>query len=151
MVNQFIKAFSEYVCEGDTISAEIDGFQVTARIVRDGGFWPSRNPTDAGYIGENPSETYEKQMARAHKIMNAWANDDWFYCGVVLSVSKAVKIKGRAQEEVIISGDAAGLWGIECNYPDSKNEYLTEAANEMLDEALNHARECLKQISGVKG
>ena len=48
----FRERFDRYVCEGDSIAVEIDGFRVTARIVRDdcpdspderqGGFWPSR-------------------------------------------------------------------------------------------------------------
>ena len=31
----FRERFDRYVCEGDSIAVEIDGFRVTARIVRD--------------------------------------------------------------------------------------------------------------------
>ena len=35
---------------------------------------------------------------------------------------------------------AASLWGIEANYPDSDNAYLSEVANELLSEALAEAK-----------
>lgn len=150
----FTKGFDKYACEGDKITCEVDGFIVTARIVTDDtidapderneGFWPSQNEKDAGYV---LPENFEAEQAKAERVMKAWKNGDWFYCGVVLSVSKPVDIKGRTQEEVIISDHAASLWGVECNYPDSDNSYLLEVANELLPEALNHARECLKQIA----
>jgi len=35
---------------------------------------------------------------------------------------------------------AASLWGIEANYPDSDNAYLTEVANGLLPEALEAAK-----------
>ena len=154
MSNQFKKSFDSYACEGDTITAEKDGYIITAKIVRDDcadrpderddGFWPSRNKDDAGYCYPH---LFAEQQAHAEKVMKAWRNDEWFYCGIVLSVSKPVSIKGCVQHEVAISDHAASLWGIECNYPDSKNEYLTEVANELLDEALAFAGECLKQIA----
>ena len=157
MKNKFKTAFKDdYVCDGDTIRAGIDGFDIVARIVRDNspgtpaerddGFWPSRDPKDAGWIGENPKESFEVQQARAESVMMAWENDAWFYCGVVLSVSRPIMIDGCTQTEVVISDHAASLWGVECNCSARKNEYLTEVANELLDEALEHARECLRQI-----
>ncbi len=154
MKNAFTTVFDKYACEGDTIKATIGKFNVTARIVRDDtidrpdqrddGFWPSKDKNAAGYC---PPEHFEASQAYAEKVMKAWKNDAWFYCGIVLSVSKDVDIEGRTQSEVVISDHAASLWGIECNYPDSDNSYLTEVANELLPEALEHAKECLKQIA----
>jgi len=63
--------------------------------------------------------------------MAAWKNDDWFYCGVILSV---------ALEGITLDRFAASLWGIEANYPDSDNSYLSEVANELLSEALAEAK-----------
>ena len=63
--------------------------------------------------------------------MDAWKNDEWFYCGIILSV----KI-----EDVELTDHAASLWGIEANYPDSENKYLTEVANELLGEAVLAAK-----------
>ena len=72
----FEERFDRYVCEGDSIACEIEGFRVTARIVREfrgianapverlpegrpeapdrrqDGFWPSLYINDPGFIGE---------------------------------------------------------------------------------------------------
>lgn len=158
MENAFKESFAKYACVGDTITAEKDGFIITARIKyddckdkpdeRQDGFWPSLNPEDAGYIGDGKTRAdLKKEYDKAAEIMESWKNDGWFYCGIVLSVSKAVVIPGRTQKEVTISDHAASLWGIECNFPHSDNVRLTEVANELLDEAIEHATACIKQIA----
>ena len=63
--------------------------------------------------------------------MEAWRNDEWFYCGVVISV----RFDG-----IEIDDHASSLWGIEANYPDSDNAYLAEVANELLPEAIDAAK-----------
>jgi len=138
--------FDTYACEGDSIVCEVDGFRVTARIERDDcsgapdkemdGFWPSLDPKDAGYIGPKSKATLARHMARAQAVLDAWRNDEWFWCGIVLSVSR---------NGVEIDDHAASLWGIECNYPvfrrgQRANSYLLEVANDLLDEALEVAR-----------
>lgn len=138
----FIDRFSDYVCLGDSITCEVQGYTVSARICHDDtggrpdqrqdGFWPSLIKTDAGFIGADKNlDDFMKQQAKAQAIMDAWKKDEWFYCGVILSV----KI-----EDVEITDHGASLWGIETNYPNSKNEYLTEVANELLGEALLAAK-----------
>ena len=57
----FTERFSDFVCEGDCIACEQDGFRIVARIVRDDsadapdqrqdGFWPSLYINDPGFIG----------------------------------------------------------------------------------------------------
>lgn len=135
----FTETFRSYVCEGDRIECEIDGFTVTARIVRDDcpdapdqrqdGFWPSLYKDHAGFIGPGNGwrERFAKAEAKAKSVMAAWRADEWFYCGIVLSISF---------ENVELNSHAASLWGIEANYPDSNNLYLTSVAGELLGEAL---------------
>lgn len=145
--------FEEYVCEGDSISCEVDGFTITATVVRDDysgapdkemdGFWPSLNPKDAGWIGPKSRATLARHMARAQEIMDAWRNDEWFWCGIVLSVSR---------HGVVLDEHAASLWGIECNYPtfrkrDRANAYLIEVANDLLEEALEVGRQVLGRLA----
>lgn len=157
MENKFNAAFDRYACEGDSITAIIDGFTITATIhrddcqdkpdQRDDGFWPSMQPESAGYLGTVPREEYEKALARANAVMDAWKKDEWFYCGIVLSV---------AREGVTLDDHAASLWGCECNYPknpdaasaldDYPNNYLTETANELLDEALTSAKKIFTNL-----
>lgn len=144
----FTTPFDEFVREGDKITCENEGFTIEARIERDPvcdtpderneGFWPSKCPNDPGYIGENPKKSYDVQIQEAKDVMKAWKNDEWFYCGVVLSVAK---------NGVMLDNHAASLWGIECNYPNGdKNAYLREVANELLSEAIEAGKNTLKKL-----
>lgn len=147
MTNRFSSAFDRYACIGDTITAAIDGFDITARLEHDDtpdrpderqdGFWPSLDPNDAGYIGPRSKSTLARHMAKAKEVMAAWERDEWTYVGVVLSVER---------NGVTLARHAASLWGIEMNYPGGDNSYLTEVANELLDEALDEARNTLERL-----
>lgn len=146
---RFPGKFDSFVCEGDAIACEIDGFEIVARIVRDDcpdapderqdGFWPSYDIGAPGFFG--PGNKFRTRFAEAHKraeeIMAAWKNDEWFYCGIVLSI---------AREGVTLDDHAACLFGIEANYPDSDNSYLTEVANELLAETLDAGRAALARL-----
>jgi hypothetical protein len=140
--NRFSSSFDSYVCEGDTISAEIDGFTIEARIVRD---------TDA-HIDDDDSHNTDQNVTgcnweQQRQLLNAraaWFNDRWFYCGVVLSVSK---------RGVLLNKNAASLWCIDANYPRTStssdtepNAYLTQVANELIDEALQAGRATLAHL-----
>ena len=144
----FRERFDIYVCEGDTLTTEADGFTVTVRIVRDDcadapdqrqdGFWPSLDPQDAGFIGAGKTDNdLETAKARAKAVMDAWEADEWFYCGIVVCVSRA---------GITLDDPAASLWGIEANYPSSDNAYLTEVARELVPEALDAARLALASL-----
>ena len=139
----FTEKFGSFVCEGDSLTCEADGFTVTARIVRDDcadspdqrqdGFWPSLYKDAPGFIGPGNGwrERFDKAQARAEAVMEGWRKDEWFYCGIVLSVRF---------EGITLDDHAASLWGIEANYPDSDNAYLTEIACDLLPEALAAAK-----------
>ncbi|WP_206741503.1 hypothetical protein, partial [Hyphomonas chukchiensis] len=105
----FRERFDRYVCEGDSIDCEIDGFRVTARIVRDDcpdapdkrqdGFWPSLYINDPGFIGpgNNFRARLAKAQAEAEAVMEAWRKDEWFYCGVVLTIEcEGVELESHA-------------------------------------------------------
>ena len=100
---------------------------------RQEGFWPSLYPDDAGFIGAGNGwrDRFAKAQAKAERVMAAWKNDEWFYCGVILSV---------AIDGLVLDDHAASLLGNEANYPDSNNAHLTEVANELLSEALETAK-----------
>jgi hypothetical protein len=146
----FTERFQSFLCEGDSLTCEIAGFEITARILRDDctdapderqdGFWPSLYKDAPGFIGpgNNFRERFAQAQARAEAVMEAWRKDEWFYCGIVLSV---------AFEGVLLDDYAASLWGIEANYPDSDNAYLTDVANELLSEALDAGRAVLARLT----
>jgi len=49
---------------------------------------------------------------------------------------------------IIVDSTQASLWGIEANYPETDNSYLTEVANDLLPEAIAVARETLARLVG---
>jgi hypothetical protein len=141
----FTESFAAYVCEGDSISCTVDGFSATARVYRDDcrdkpderdcGFWPSRDKDAAGYVAPR---NFKKEQAKAESVMAAWLNDEWFYCGIAVTVA-------RNGIELTRQYDSA-LWGVECNYPGADNSYLREVANDLLCDALGAAKVALKAL-----
>lgn len=150
MTNIFTNGFDTCASVGDTITAQHEGFTLTARIEHDDtsgapdkemdGFWPSLDPMSAGYIGPKSKSTLRRHMARAQMVMDAWRNDEWFWCGIVVSV---------ARDGVDLG--AASLWSVACNYPENvsgrpDNFYLLDVANEWAGEALKEARAKLASL-----
>lgn len=145
----FTERFDSFVCEGDSIRCDADGFEIVARIVHDDcpdapderqdGFWPSLDIGAPGFIGpgRNFRARFAEAQQRAERVLEAWRTGDWFYCGIVLSVSR---------EDVTLAEHAASLWGVEANYPGSDNSYLTEVASELLPEALAEGRAALSRL-----
>jgi hypothetical protein len=141
----FTTPFGLFVCVDDTITCDVDGFTATATVYRDesgdmpdkrdDGFWPSRDPKAAGYV---LPENFEAEQAKAERVMEAWKNDEWFFCGVAVTVAK--------NDVPLTKRYDSALWGIDCNYPGSDNAYLLEVANELLSEALDVARETLRKL-----
>lgn len=154
---KFQRHFDTYVCVGDAIRAELPGgFTAVAWIERDehagrpderdDGFWPSRDPKAAGYVGNVSPRTFQRHHATAEKVMRAWENDEWFYCGVCVSIQK---------DGVWLTDKYAyALWGVDCNYPAPtrwrRNGYLRTVANELLSEALDAAKAKLAKLMDGK-
>jgi len=105
--------FNSYACQGDTINWTAEGFDFVARLEYDN----DSNPEDV--------DCYSPEDVQR------WKNDEWFYVGVVLSVSR---------NGVELSDHAASLWGIDCNFNNTSNAYLAEVAQELQGEALEVAR-----------
>ena len=127
-----------------TALGALPGFTVTARIEFD----PDARPEDRGFDPDEGSLT-DDERCQNREILASWERDEWFYCGVVLSVSRC---------GVDLTGDVffASLWGIECNLParfttaPAGNDYLLEVANELLPEALAEARRVLDRLCGCE-
>ena len=113
--------FNSYVCPGDTITWTHEGFDFVARLERD----YDTNPTDFDCYDEAD--------------IQRWKNDEWFYGGLVLSVSR---------NGVELSDHAASMWGIDCNFGDN-NDHLSEFAQELEAEALETARVELTRIKAA--
>jgi hypothetical protein len=116
----YASSFDRFVCPGDTISADVDGFTVTARIVYD-------ESTRPEYY-----ECYDDTN------VHAWYNNDWYFCGVCVQVSRAgIDLTGPY---------GAALWGIKANFPRSDNAYLTEIAADLIPEAIAEARAAMARL-----
>ena len=148
----FTERFDTFVCEGDSITCAVAGFEITARIVRDycpdapderqDGFWPSLYKDAPGFIGPGPNhrQRFAEAQAKAEAVMEAWRKSEWFYCGIVLSVER---------DGIELDRHAASLWGVECNYPGTDNSYLTTVANELLPEALDAGRAAASRLAAT--
>jgi hypothetical protein len=135
----FTTSFDAFVCEGESITCEVDGFKLTARIYTDDNSsppwerhcghgpvsdWTSRNKRPGERIlntyhnshrfydfaeavkiaradrwgveaGKRDGETDGAYAARAVEhdlaVLKAWYNDEWYYVGVAVTVSKKSK------------------------------------------------------------
>jgi len=146
----FTQRFQPFVCAGDCITCEAGPFTVLAQIVpddcpdapdqRQDGFWPSLYKDAPGFIGPGPNhrQRFAEAQAKAEAVMDSWRKGDWFYCGIVLSVSV---------EDVDLTRTAAALLGIEANYPDTDNSHLSDVANDLVPEAIAAARETLARLA----
>lgn len=132
--------FTEYK---DGIEIEHGGFTLKLQVCEDDdntppdenddGFWPSLDKDAPGYIGENPSESFESQMTRAIQRTQAWEKGEIYHIGI-----KAVAYKAGVR-----LGDDS-LWGIES---DNSEDYFLQVANELIDGALSEARQTLQSLT----
>jgi hypothetical protein len=120
---QTFKPFDRFVCIGDSRSVDVGPLRVVATIHAD----HDTTPEDFEHFGGTDH-------------VDAWSRGEWFYCGIVLSVWC---------DEVCLTDHAASLWAIEANYPDSDHSYLTECANELIDEAVREGQTILARLQSV--
>lgn len=122
-----IPQFKNYVCINDKIKWEVNGFNLEARLEFD----TDSSPDD--YLDVN-----DKDYAKENKeIIRKWQNEEWFYAGLVISVSR----NGH-----LITNHAASSWGIECNST-ANNDYLTEICQDLENEAIEQAKAIIKAIT----
>jgi hypothetical protein len=125
----FTEVFNDYVFHGDTIEVEKDGFILKARIEHD---------------DENPKD-YDEGIS--DEMVRRFNKGEWFYCGIVISVSKRIHIENRVERKVVISEHAASLWGLECNVDEYSSNLLMGVADELALDALDFAKEVIKQLA----
>lgn len=121
---RFTEKFGSYVCPNDFIRVEIDGLRIDATLEFD-----------------QDSSVDDAECYLPIKIKQ-WRNDEWFFVGVVLSVT-------HIATGIELSDHAASLWGTEANFNKRANRYLTQVANELLPEALQVARDALAKLKAA--
>lgn len=89
----------------------------------------------AGDDGMTPRQKAAYAARADFQNLKGWANDDWSYVGVAVSVKrKGIALTGPYD---------FALWGIE----ESAADHLTETANELAGEALDAARATLADLA----
>ena len=78
----FTQKFNKYVCTGDTITTEAEGFTITARIEHDADYHIDHD--DCHNEDQNVTGCDDKQFAKLLEARRAWFTADWFYCALVL-------------------------------------------------------------------
>ena len=119
-----MQKFNDYIIIGDYVEYTPKennprGFAIRATIMED----CDTSPSDCDCYSEEE--------------IKQWKNDYWFFCGVVLSVYKA---------GVCLSDRAASLWGIECNFPNAPNSYLSDIVRDLETEAMQEAEIILQKL-----
>lgn len=135
------ESFGKYVIPGDTITWKDGPFTLEARIEQDS----ETRPDD--FDGMDP------------KDVAAWNRDEWFYCGITVSVvddgADYSALDAYADREHIIQkryrGCSESLWGIEANYPGTDNSYLTQTAHELGEQVVQCAQGVLASHQGGQG
>lgn len=94
------------------------------------GYWPSLDPDEAGWIGDNPERSYDEQMADAQQRIDDYESGVWEYVGVVAVANLLIPIGGGSFRMMTLK--SGGLWGIESDAGD----YLMEVFEEQKDDLL---------------
>ena len=77
---------------------------------------------------------------RDYEALKAWCNDEWFWCGIEVTVTHTKSDTELASES---------LWGIDANHPNGDNSYLTECATDLAESALQEARNRAKELASA--
>jgi len=104
--------------------------------------WNSATRAAYEYVRSTMSPREYAARAARHdfEMLRDWCDDEWTWCGI------AVQLFGPDGEELTGDYDFA-TWGIECNYPDSRNEYLSEVAEDLAQEI--HRLHVLPMLQGA--
>lgn len=103
---------ADYSAMGRSADWYFDWKATRAKAVDEG--WGTAGPTP----GMTPEQITEAAVQAEYKYLSGYANDDWHYCGVVVSHA--------------LPSASQSLWGVESN----AGAYLEEVARELADQQL---------------
>ena len=119
----FTDKFDDYVVAGESISIELCGTTYTATIEFDAD--ASLDDCDNWNVDQTVTGCDSQQQEKLLSDREAWHNNEWWFGCIVLSAETA---DGWNKDHL------GSLSGIEVNYPEGDNNYLTEVATELLHE-----------------
>jgi hypothetical protein len=110
-------------------------FAAAVKLARKDG-WGS-----VGDEGLKPGEKAVKAAEADFARLKAWCDDEWSWLGVAVTVSReGVRLTGKYDH---------ALWGIDGNWNGENADYLTEIANELLDDAIAAAKAVCAKLAEV--
>lgn len=113
-------------------------------IYNTGGHADINAATRAAYAAHRatmPTRQYAAQAAmRDFNALRAWCNDEWYWCGIVVTVT-------HTESELELTSES--LWGVDANHPNEDNSYLTECAESLAESALSEARNRAKALANA--
>lgn len=121
----------EFMLCRDRDSFRYHDFQEACRIARRDG-WNAR-PYDTI---ETPRQRAARAAMADYQFLRAWCNDEWFWCGIVVTVTHTESGHELASES---------LWGIESCSVDCVNDYLPDCVLE----AIERAKELSESLKGI--
>lgn len=139
-VPKFTESFGEYVVPGDFITVHVNGLEFFATVVHDED--ANIDDDDSHNIDQAVTGCDDDQQKKLIAAREAWKNDEWFYCGIVISVN-------HGDDEIL--ANAASFWHIDVNYPESDNSYLKTVANELIEEAIEATRKHIAEKAELYG
>lgn len=137
-----LPTFPKYATTGDAIRFQHDGFTVDAWIEHD--YESTVDDDDSHNTDQSVTGCDDEQQKMLIAARDAWFENEWFYGCLFVRVSV-----GSVELAKTVLG------GLEINYPNSTNAYLTdtakELADEIKDEAHKNAIDQLKSLAQVIG
>lgn len=137
---KFPSGFNAYVCIGDSVETQHGPFTIRATIEHDSDTGAPWSEHDGHDTIETPRQRASRAALSDFKALRAWCNDEWFWCGIVVTVT-------HTESGLELASDS--LWGIDANYPGSDNSHLTECAMELAETALQEARKRAKALASA--
>lgn len=108
------------------------------------GYWPSLDPRDPGFIGENADlADFDRQYKAAKERLQAFENGDWYYMGVRAKAFVHIPIGSRSFR--MLELESSGLWGVES---DSDASYLESIFADEREELLSQLRTLGASLTG---
>ena len=119
----FTKKFDKYVINGEYITCVVGDTTYTATLSHDDN--AHIDDDDVHSVDQSVTGCTDEDHATAMQARQAWYDNRWFYGTISLSAERDGWVK-----------DFGSIGGIEINYPNGDNDYLTEVANDLLSEVV---------------
>jgi len=125
----FTENFTSQPKPGDYITCQVGAYKLRAYLIKD----EQTSPYDFGRVGYGYYSEPSPCSGRAREITKLWQDGRWRYCGIEIEVECA--------ESGDLLADDVTVYGLIVDGSAIKNRALLDAANLLIDEAIEQAEE----------